>query len=200
MSRTCGDAFFFSFLPFFSSLPLQLSSFTRSETPQNPSHALAPPSSTLAQPLTPPSLFFSLHPKFCIHRALKSTSLLFSPINHFSFLQPHNKKCSYSYLVQAIHKAKTQTFPPQPILRVLASANQNAPDGFSWSSLACSVQQGFVGFWFKFRESVKKDIGLIWKMRIRSRMFTGATTGALAGKASGSGVVRGAGLDCSVIL
>lgn len=48
----------------------------------------------------------------------------------------------------------------KPVFRVLASANQNGSDGFSWSSLARSVQQGSVRFWSKFGESVKKDTGI----------------------------------------
>lgn len=57
-------------------------------------------------------------------------------------------------------KRRPQLSRHKPAFRVLASANQNGSDGFSWSSLARSVQQGSVRFWSKFGESLKKDTGI----------------------------------------
>ncbi|XP_059443168.1 ATP-dependent zinc metalloprotease FTSH 12, chloroplastic isoform X1 [Corylus avellana] len=47
----------------------------------------------------------------------------------------------------------------RPIFRVLASANPNGSDGFSWLSLSRSVRRGSERFWSKLGESVKKEIG-----------------------------------------
>ncbi|KAJ7948980.1 ATP-dependent zinc metalloprotease FTSH 12, chloroplastic [Quillaja saponaria] len=49
------------------------------------------------------------------------------------------------------------------IFRVLASANSNEGDGFSWLNLNRSLQRGSEQFWLKFGESVKEETGFDMK-------------------------------------
>lgn len=44
--------------------------------------------------------------------------------------------------------------------RVLAAANSNGSNGFSWLSLSRSLQQGSARFWSNFGESLKKETGI----------------------------------------
>ena len=47
----------------------------------------------------------------------------------------------------------------RPNFRVLASANPNGSDGFSWLRLTHSVRRGSERLWSKLGESVKKETG-----------------------------------------
>lgn len=72
---------------------------------------------------------------------------------------PLAKNAPTSILFKLPRKQRPKISRHKPVFRVLASANSNGSDGFSWSSLARSVQQGSVRFWSKFGESMKKDTG-----------------------------------------
>lgn len=72
---------------------------------------------------------------------------------------PLAKDAHTSILFKLPRKQRPKVSPHKPVFRVLASANANGSDGFSWSSLARSVQQGTVRFWSNFGESLKKDTG-----------------------------------------
>ena len=52
----------------------------------------------------------------------------------------------------------------RPNFRVLASANPNGSDGFSWLSLTWPVRRGSERLWLKLDELGKKETGFAWKM------------------------------------
>ncbi|KAF4347100.1 hypothetical protein G4B88_025143 [Cannabis sativa] len=84
------------------------------------------------------------------------------------------------------------SLPPNPILfnlplnqrhklsrhklgfRVLAQANSNGSNGFSWSTLSRSLQQGSARFWSNFGEAVKKETGFDFdNANVKLTEFTG---------------------------
>ena len=59
----------------------------------------------------------------------------------------------------SLPKRRPKISRQRPVFRVLAAANPNGSDGFSWQSLSRSLKQGSVRFWSSLSESVKKETG-----------------------------------------
>ncbi|GMN53747.1 hypothetical protein TIFTF001_022881 [Ficus carica] len=59
----------------------------------------------------------------------------------------------------SLPKRRPKICRQRPVFRVLAAANPNGSDGFSWQSLSRSLKQGSVRFWSSLSESVKKETG-----------------------------------------
>ena len=92
--------------------------------------------------------------KHCI--AYKPNPLLFSsaPLTHNS---------QTLILLKLPKNPRSKNSHHRPNFRVLASANPNGSDGFSWLSLTRSVRYGSDRLWSKLGESGKKETGFAWK-------------------------------------
>ncbi|KAJ0098539.1 hypothetical protein Patl1_20814 [Pistacia atlantica] len=78
--------------------------------------------------------------------------------------KPNPLLSSSNSLTKAVPFPKRQTHRPRisrqnPIFRVYSSANPNGSAGFSWPSIARSIEVGSERFWSNFGQSVKRETG-----------------------------------------